>query len=195
MSIYKTIVDHSVTPPISYGALSGECVAIRGMSVPVDNPPKELGIYPDGGADAIPGGMQCAGWTREIRDGRSVQVPTLVEIPAEPSVEDKLAAEAARILSDPDHGQDATEAVQGVANAVKRVAALGVDITDWSFEGVTAAAQLASGKVEDIAAKFDILQASLALRVAWDRWEYHAGSKVLANHLWGAAYSLVFPEA
>lgn len=117
--------------------------------------------------------------------------PPVQPVP-EPTAEAKLAAEASRILSDPDHGADATEAVQGVAAAVARVAALGIDIADWSFQGVTAAAQLASGKVDDIKAKFEILQAALALRVAWDRWEYHCGSMYAANHLWPYAYGSVF---
>jgi hypothetical protein len=93
-----------------------------------------------------------------------------------------LAAQAAALWASP----DVPEAVAAVLARVQAVAALGVDIADWSFQGVTAAAEAAMGTGDKLAT----LTASVALRTAWDRLVYHAGDMRTADRLWPYLYDI-----
>lgn len=108
-------------------------------------------------------------------------IPDPDPVPAQTEAE-LLAAQAAALYAVP----DCAEAVAGVIARVQAVAALGVSIDDWSFQGVTAAAEAAMGTGNAIA----ILTASVALRTAWDRLVYHAGDMRTADVLWPRFYSL-----
>ena len=86
-----TIYDHRVSPPVAYRT-TGPCVLIGGVSMPVGNLP--AGVYLDGGADPVPSGQIATAWTRVVRDGLSVAVPT-----CEPAPEPTMAELAAVPLS------------------------------------------------------------------------------------------------
>jgi hypothetical protein len=107
--------------------------------------------------------------------------PPVVETPA-PTEYEQIAAQAAALWALP----DVPEAVAAVLARVQAVAALGVDISDWSFQGVTAAAEAAMGTGDKLA----ILTASVALRTAWDRLVYHAGDMRTADRLWPYLYDI-----
>ena len=104
--------------------------------------------------------------------------------PTPPTEAEQLAAQAAALWASP----DLRDAVAGVLARVAAVAALGVAIEDWSFQGVTAAAEaaLAAGSADAVA----ILTASVALRTAWDRVVYHTGDMRTADVLWPYLYDL-----
>lgn len=82
--------------------------------------------------------------------------------------------------------RDGDALLQSVLARVQAVAALGVDIEDWSFQGVTAAAEAAMGTGDALA----ILTAAVALRTAWDRLVYHTGDMRTADTLWPYLYDL-----
>lgn len=108
-------------------------------------------------------------------------IPDPEPVPA-PTEAELLAAQAAALYAVP----DCAEAVAGVIARVQAVAALGVSIDDWSFQGVTAAAEAAMSTGEALS----ILTAAMALRTAWDRLVYHAGDMRTADALWPHFYSL-----
>jgi hypothetical protein len=171
-----TIYDHRNTPPTAHSAAAGRCVVVAGVSIPQPYSNLPSGVYPDGGADQVPAGQVATAWTRVVRDGLSVAVPTCEPAP------DQLATRAAALWAD----ADVQGAVSGVLAAVQAVAALGVDIADWSFQGVTAAAEAAMGTGDKLA----ILTASVALRTAWDRLVYHAADMRTADRLWPYLYDI-----
>lgn len=164
----------------------GKCISIPGIaSLPVDAPPVELGIYPAGVDDQLPPGHAVVSSERVVVNGVSKLVLTTAAVePLEPV--DPLQSAAEAILAD----EDAVAAVQGVIARVTAVAALGVDITEWSFEGVTAAAEAAAAKTE-VPTRLDILTAAVALRTAWDRLLYHCESMRQADTLWPYMYAIV----
>jgi hypothetical protein len=111
-----------------------------------------------------------------------VPVPPDAPAPPQPTQAEALMANA-----------DMQESVAGVLIAVQAVAALGVDISDWSFQGVTAAAQSALASA-DTARGIAILAAALALRTAWDRIVYHVGDMRTADDLWPELYDLAMGQ-
>ena len=91
-----------------------------------------------------------------------------------------LAARAAEVLANP----DAVEAVQAVLARVGEVAAAGVAITDWTYQGVTAAIE--GAMTGDASHDLALMRMGMALRTAWDRVIYHAGTMQTAQELWPA---------
>jgi hypothetical protein len=120
--------------------------------------------------------LAADGWECEVGE------PWPYEALEPPTEAEQLAAQAAALWALP----DVPEAVAAVLARVLAVAALGVDITDWSFQGVTAAAEAAMGTGDKLA----ILTASVALRTAWDRLVYHAGDMRTADRLWPYLYDI-----
>lgn len=103
-----TLYDHRTDPPIAYTA-ARSCVLIDGVSVPVANPP--AGIYADGGSDPVPAGAVATAWTRVVRDGTSVRVPTCEPAPpATPTPADEARARYAAMLAQLGIAPGATEA-------------------------------------------------------------------------------------
>lgn len=96
-----------------------------------------------------------------------------------------LAARAAEVLSRP----GAVEAVQAVLARVGEVAAAGVAITDWTYQGVTAAIE--GAMTGDASHDLALMRYGLALRTAWDRVIYHAGTMQTAQELWPAMVAAV----
>lgn len=88
-----TIYDHRAYPPVAYHA-SGPCVLIGGASMPVANLP--AGVYLDGGADPVPLGQIATAWTRVVRDGLSVAVPTCEAAP-EPTMAELAAVPLSKL--------------------------------------------------------------------------------------------------
>lgn len=121
--------------------------------------------------------LAADGWTCEAGESWPFEAPT------PPTEAEQLAAQAAALWALP----DVPETVAAVLGRVQAVAALGVDISDWSFQGVTAAAEAAMATGGNALA---ILAASVALRTAWDRLVYHAGDMRTADRLWPALYDL-----
>ena len=105
------------------------------------------------------------------------------EPPPDPSA--ILAARAAEVLANP----DAVEAVQAVLARVGEVAAAGVAITDWTYQGVTAAIE--GAMTGDLTGDFALLRMGVALNTAWERVVMHAGSKAAAYELWPAMVAAV----
>lgn len=91
-----------------------------------------------------------------------------------------LAARAAQVLANP----DAVEAVQAVLARVGEVAAAGVAITDWTYQGVTAAIE--GAMTGDASHDLALMRYGMALRTAWDQVIYHAGTMQTAQELWPA---------
>lgn len=141
--------------------------------------------------DSIPPRWQADGHTVELAgDPRRARRAGWAETAtAVPTVQDQAAAEAKRILADP----DAADAVRCVLARVAAVAKLGVDISDWSFQGVTEAAERAGAKAE-FPTRLDILTAAMALRTAWDRIVYHVGDMRRADELWPALYEVAVKQ-
>jgi hypothetical protein len=74
-----TVYDHRSDPPTAIYA-RGSCVAATNyVSAPLANLPP--GLYLAGPDDPVPAGMVAVAWTRVIRDGLSVAVPTLEPAP------------------------------------------------------------------------------------------------------------------
>ncbi|NLF18383.1 MAG: hypothetical protein GX595_14195 [Lentisphaerae bacterium] len=105
------------------------------------------------------------------------------EPPPNPAV--ILAARAAEVLANP----DAVEAVQAVLARVGEVAAAGVAITDWSYQGVAAAIE--GAMTGDASHDLALMRHGMALRTAWDRVIYHAGTMQTAQELWPAMVAAV----
>jgi len=169
-------VNHNVDPPTTHDCAPDACVAIGELRLPGCIPVNSLpvGIYLDGGnAGSIPEGYTPVSSQRLVRGGVSCVYRTYTRI-IDPKV-----AEAQQIMTDP----DAVDAVQQVLARVTEVAMLGVDITDWSFQGVTAAAELAAKNTET-PTRLDILTASVALLTSWSRIIYHAGNTKQADLIW-----------
>lgn len=124
--------------------------------------------------------LAVEGWTCEVGEAWPPEPLDIAAIQAA----DHLAR-ARQLLADP----DCREAVAEVLARVQAVAALGVDISDWSFQGVTAAAEARAAATE-IPTRLDVLTAAMALRTAWDRLVYHAGTMRVADELWPALYDL-----
>jgi hypothetical protein len=121
--------------------------------------------------------LAADGWTCEAGESWPFEAPT------PPTEAEQLAAQAAALWALP----DVPETVAAVLGRVQAVAALGVDISDWSFQGVTAAAEAAMATGGNALA---ILAASVALRTAWDRLVYHAGDMRTADRLWPYLYDI-----
>jgi len=102
------------------------------------------------------------------------------EPPPPPDPAEILAARAAEVLANP----DAVEAVQAVLARVGEVAAAGVAITDWTYQGVTAAIE--GAMTGDASHDLALMRHGMALRTAWDRVIYHAGTMQTAQELWPA---------
>lgn len=96
-----------------------------------------------------------------------------------------LAARASEVLANP----DAVEAVQAVLARVGEVAAAGVAITDWTYQGVTAAIE--GAMTGDASHDLALMRYGMALRTAWDRVIYHAGTMQDAQELWPAMVAAV----
>jgi len=98
------------------------CVRIPSIgSVPVGNPPTELGVYPDGGSDPVPEGERATGWERIVRDGQCVRVPTGTEAyDPEQEAAERIATERPSVLT----------SVGGVLQCIADADALGVTIPD-----------------------------------------------------------------
>jgi hypothetical protein len=98
-----------------------------------------------------------------------------------------LRAEAETIL---DTDANARQAVLDVLAQVQAVAALGVVIEDWTFQGVEAALRAAIAAEADLGKKLALLEAGTMLRARWDRIIYHAGDMRAAYRLWPALVEL-----
>lgn len=110
------------------------------------------------------------------------------EPPPPPDPAAILAARAAEVLA----RDGATAAVQAVLARVGEVAAAGVAITDWTYQGVTAAIE--SAMTGDAAHDLALMRMGMALRTAWDRVIYHAGTMQEAQELWPAMVASLTKE-
>ena len=99
-----------------------------------------------------------------------------------------LSTRAAEVLSRP----GAVEAVQAVLARVGEVAAAGVAITDWSYQGVEDAVM--SQMTDDAIHDYPYLKMSIRLNTAWERVVLHAGGKQQAYELWPAMVATVTSE-
>lgn len=116
-------------------------------------------------------------------------VPYVAPPPAPPPAPaEVLAARAGEVLANP----DAVEAVQAVLARVGEVAAAGVAITDWTYQGVTAAIE--GAMTGDSAHDLALMRMGMALRTAWDRVIYHAGTMQEAQELWPAMVASLTKE-
>jgi hypothetical protein len=181
------LINHNTNPPthIFVDEQGPECFRIGDAVVnkkfaPGDLPP---GIYLDGGdRSPIPAGCMSVRADREIVDGKSYVTHITIPIP------DPLLVEAQALMTN----ADMQESVKGVLERVMAIAALKVDITEWSFQGVTAAAEAAAYRIE-VPTRLDILTAACALRTAWDRLLYHVESMRKADLLWPYLYDIAVP--
>lgn len=123
--------------------------------------------------------LAADGWACEVGE------PWPMESPAPPDQAAILAARAAEVLA----RDGATAAVQAVLARVGEVAAAGVAITDWSYQGVTAAIE--SAMTGDLAGDFALLRMGMALNTAWERVVMHAGTQANAYELWPAMVAAV----
>ena len=126
--------------------------------------------------------LTADGWACEVGE------PWPMEVPAPPDPSAILAARAAEVLANP----DAVEAVQAVLARVGEVVAAGVAITDWTYQGVTAAIE--GAMTGDASHDLALMRYGMALRTSWDRVIYHAGTMQTAQELWPAMVATVTSE-
>ena len=130
--------------------------------------------------DAIPQRWRSNGRVVELAGSAAMARRLGWSEDAPPGTAAILATRAAEVLSRP----GAVEAVQEVLARVGEVAAAGVAITDWSYQGVTAAIE--GAMTGEASRDLALMRHGLALRTAWDRVIYHAGTMKDAQELWPA---------
>jgi hypothetical protein len=77
----QPICDHRQTPPRTYAEPADACVLVGDTSIPPGCEALPDGIYRAGPDDPVPAGYRATAWTRVVRDGLSVNAPTLEPIP------------------------------------------------------------------------------------------------------------------